>query len=127
MAKTTSSSTTSYRIPFLKPDLPYYPYGFGAHSVPASIGRWEMRKKDWAERYEWKENKPFMASMKIIRSQNPNRIIVENNDGSGARYCLSFTNAFKVLQKGTIVYGDVYGKWKFRKNGNSYSLVPIFD
>lgn len=122
------AKSTPYLIPYLKSGLSSYPYGFYAGSVPSQIGYWERKDKRWPERYDWKENKVFTASLKIVRmeSNRQNRILLKNNDESGATYSMTMANVVKLLTKGTIVYGDVYGKWKFAKNGDSYTLVPVF-
>lgn len=98
---------------------------FGPGSVPSQVGYYERRHPNWRERYEWKDNVVFTASLKFIGSEGQNRVMLRDN-ATEATYSMTMGNLIKLLKKGTIVFGDTFGKWKFSKNGDSYSLVPVF-
>lgn len=115
----------AYLIPYLKDNLSSYPLHFGPGSVPSQIGAWERRAANWKDRYEWKKNDSFTASVKFFSMERQGRVLVKDN-ASGATYSMTIGNLFKLLKKGSIVFGDAFGKWRFQKNGDSYSLVPVF-
>ena len=113
-----------YLIPHLLQDSKIH-YGFKAGSVPPQIGWRERRLPKWELAYEWRENKPFYASLKFVQVRSdPGRVTLEHNE-TGARYSMTLGNLRKLLTKGSIIYGTVIGKWKFQKNGDSYSLVFV--
>jgi hypothetical protein len=97
-----------------------------AGSVPGQISGWEMRRdKKWREHYEWRDNTTFKANLKFLKLSWDGKATLEDTE-TEARYVMGKKGLDDLLQKGTIVCGTVLGYWKFRKYGNSYSLIPVF-
>lgn len=120
-----------YKIPYVKPILgssqsPKAAYvGLPAGSVPDQINFWQQKTKNWELQYDWRPNEVFTANLRLHTTNGVNKVSFVNTE-TEAIYYMSFGNLIKLLKKGTIVFGAVYGKWKFQKNGASYSLAPVF-
>jgi len=127
-----SKKGIAYKIPYVKRDPasntqgPFTTWALTPESVPNQISPWEMRgNKNWADKYEWRENDVFEANLKFLKLSWDGKAILENTDNE-ARYYMGKTGLDELLQKGTIVCGTVLGHWKFKKHGNSYAIFPVF-
>ena len=118
------NKSPSWLVPYLLTNSSIY-LGYGPGSVPPQICWRTKRKIGWQKHFEWKENEPFFASLKFAPTKyEPGRVTMENTE-TGAKYSITMGNLKKMLQKSTVVFGVIVGKWKFQKNGDSYSLVFI--
>lgn len=119
-----------YLIPYVKSNPQGAPVlawsvGLPAGSVPEQISPYMMRRKNWEQDFEWRPNEVFTANLKLHTTNGINKVSFVNTE-TEAVYYMSFGNLVKLLRKGTLVFGTVYGKWKFLKNGASYSITPVF-
>jgi hypothetical protein len=111
-----------YKIPYIKVQDPKHGQPVG--SVPYQITRYEMRNPKWADKYEWKDNEPFDACLKFVKLGYGAKSLWVSTD-TGAEFYLSQSALAEVLRKKSIIYGCVLGTWKFKKHGNSHSIVLL--
>jgi hypothetical protein len=124
MLSTDNLSGKAWKVPYLAMKHSYY-LGYEIGSVPPIIDRRIRRLPNWQKIFDWKENEPFFASLKFVpRTYEIGRLTLENNE-NGASYSITLGNLRKLLRQGNVIYGVVVGRWKFQKNGDSYSLVYI--
>jgi len=113
-----------YKIPFIKENdkINNLPAG----SVPHQIGLYEMRKPNWEQKYDWRENVKFDANLKFINMYYGGKILWEDTE-TGARYWMNQSGLAAVLKSKSVVYGTVLGTWIFKKHGTTYSIFPYME
>lgn len=123
------SAAKAYKIPYLKPTSENSVgeisslYFLTAGSVPSVLDYWVTKQKNWELKFEWKDNEEFQANLKFLGFLGDKAVF--QNTETYAKFFMRQSALEELLHKGTLIYGTVFGSWKFKKHGCSYSLVSV--
>lgn len=76
----------------------------------------------------WKPNNPFKAALKFVRMYHgakESTHAVFMNTETQAKYIMRNEDLAECLLKGVFIHGLILGEWRFRKDGQRLSIVPI--
>lgn len=76
---------------------------------------------------EYRNNYVFEDTLKMIECKvySNSKPVTLKSLTDGVEYRISLNEFIKVINKCTLRQGVVSGKWSFKKNGNSFTLVLI--